>query len=345
MKTSDFDYHLPEDLIAQTPAEPRDSSRLLVLDRESGAIAHRCFADVVDYLQPGDALVFNDSRVIPARLYGRKKDTGASVEVLLLIRQGLNEWQALIKPAKRLNAGAIVELFDKAGAISGVTFEIIAKDDDGTASLRFSDENRLAELGILALPPYIHHQLSEWESERYQTVYSKVSGSVAAPTAGLHFTPRLLEQIEARGVKLLFVTLHIGLDTFRPVKEEDPSRHPIHREYAILPPETAEAINKVKTAGGRVFGVGTSAVRTLEWAAMTGGMPLKPFEGWVELFILPGFEYRVIDKLITNFHLPKGTPLMLAAAFAGWDKLKTTYDEAVAEEYRFFSFGDGMLIL
>ncbi len=344
MKTSDFDYLLPPDLIAQTPSEPRDSSRLLVLDRTDGSIEHRRFTDIIDYLRPGDALVFNDSRVIPARLFGRKMDTGARVEALLLTRKAANEWQALLKPAKRLCIGAMVELLDRSGASSGVTFEVQAKDEEGTASILISDENRLTELGILALPPYIHHQLTESESERYQTVYSRVSGSVAAPTAGLHFTPELLKAIEAKGVKLLFVTLHIGLDTFRPVKEEDPVRHPIHREYAILPQETADAINKVKASGGRIFGVGTSAVRTLEWVAMVNGLPLKPFEGWVELFILPGFRFQVIDKLITNFHLPRGTPLMLAAAFAGWNQLKAAYDVAIKEKYRFYSFGDSMLI-
>lgn len=345
LKTSDFDYHLPPQLIAQTPAEPRDSSRLLVLDRGSGAIQHRRFIDIIDYLRPGDALVFNDSRVIPARLFGRKTDTGAAVEALLLLRRAPGEWQALIKPAKRLGIGAVVELCDRSGDTAGVTFRVLDKAGDGTAAIQFSDEDRLAELGILALPPYIHHQLSESEAERYQTVYSRVAGSVAAPTAGLHFTPSLLAAIEAKGVKLLFVTLHIGLDTFRPVKEEDPSKHLIHREYAVLPAETAAAINEVKALGGRIFGVGTSAVRTLEWAAKQNGMPLKPIEGWVELFILPGFEFRVTDRLVTNFHLPKGTPLMLAAAFAGWDTLKAAYDIAIAEKYRFYSFGDGTLII
>jgi S-adenosylmethionine:tRNA ribosyltransferase-isomerase len=345
LKTSDFDYNLSQELIAQTPAEPRDSSRLLVFDRSTDSIEHRRFFNIIDYLQPGDAMVFNDSRVLPARLFGRKKDTSANVEALLLVRKAVNEWQSLIKPAKRLNIGAIVELLDKSGGDSGVTFRVVDKSDDGTAVIHFSDEQKLADLGILALPPYIHHQFSESEGERYQTVYSRVSGSVAAPTAGLHFTPELLKAIEAKGVKLLFVTLHIGLDTFRPVKEEDPTLHPIHREYAFLPAETADAINKVKTAGGKVFGVGTSAVRTLEWAAKTFGLPLQPFEGWVELFVLPGFHFQVIDHLITNFHLPRGTPLMLAAAFAGWDQLKQAYEVAVEEEYRFYSFGDSMLIL
>ncbi|XUX01379.1 MAG: tRNA preQ1(34) S-adenosylmethionine ribosyltransferase-isomerase QueA [Dehalogenimonas sp.] len=345
MKTSDFDYNLPPELIAQTPAEPRDSSRLLVLDRYIGRTGHRSFSDIVDYLRPGDALVFNDSRVIPARLFGIKKGTGAHVEALLLLRRGYGEWQALVKPAKRLNIGAVVNLCDKAGNPTCYTFEIISKSDDGTALIRLTDEEHLTDVGILALPPYIHHQLTESEAERYQTVYSRVAGSVAAPTAGLHFTPELLKAIEKKGVKLLFVTLHIGLDTFRPVKEEDPARHPIHREYAILPSETAQAITGVKASSGRVFGVGTSAVRTLEWAAMTQGLPLKGFEGWVELFILPGFRFRVIDHLITNFHLPRGTPLMLASAFAGWDRLKQAYQVAVDEKYRFYSFGDGMLII
>jgi S-adenosylmethionine:tRNA ribosyltransferase-isomerase len=345
LRTSDFDYHLPSESIAQIPAEPRDSSRLLVLDRLSGAIRHRRFVDIIDYLQLGDALVFNDSRVIPARLFGRKEDTGARVEALLLLRRAPGEWQALIKPARRLGIGAVVELYDRSGNAAGVTLEVLDKAEDGTATVRISDETRLDELGILALPPYIRHQLSGSEAERYQTVYSRVAGSVAAPTAGLHFTPSLLAAIEAKGVKLLFVTLHIGLDTFRPVKEEDPSKHPIHREYAVLPLETAAAITEIKASGGRVFGVGTSAVRTLEWAAGQNGLPLKPFAGWVELFILPGFEFRVVDRLVTNFHLPRGTPLMLAAAFTGWDRLKAAYDTAIAEKYRFYSFGDSMLII
>lgn len=345
MKTADYDYNLPEDLIAQTPAEPRDSSRLLVLNRGTGSIEHRRFVNVIEYLQPGDALVFNDSRVIPARLFGHKLNTGAHVEVLLLLRRHHNEWQALIKPAKRLSVGTVVELFDKQGARSGVNFQVIRKDEDGTASILISNEDRLAELGILALPPYIHQQLSVTEEERYQTVYSRVSGSVAASTAGLHFTPELLKMFADKGIKLLFVTLHIGLDTFRPVKEEDPALHIIHKEYAILSPETADSINEVKASGGRVFGVGTSAVRTVEWAALTEGMPLKPFMGWVELFILPGFKYQVIDGLITNFHLPRGTPLMLTAAFTGWNQLKIAYDRAVSQGYRFYSFGDAMLII
>ncbi|APV44342.1 S-adenosylmethionine:tRNA ribosyltransferase-isomerase [Dehalogenimonas formicexedens] len=345
MKTSDFDYELPPELIAQTPAEPRDASRLLVLDRKGGKIEHRRFFDIIGYLHPGDALVFNDSRVIPARLFGLKKSTGARVEALLLLRRGFGEWQALLKPAQRLGVGAIVDLYDRSGSPSGQTLEVLSKSEDGTAVVRLSDENRLTELGILALPPYIHHQLSESEAERYQTVYSRIAGSVAAPTAGLHFTPELLKAIESKGVRLLFVTLNIGLDTFRPVKEEDPALHPIHREYAVLSAETAEAINQVKASGGRVFGVGTSAVRTLEWAAKNQGLPLKPFEGWVELFILPGFKFQVIDNLITNFHLPRGTPLMLAAAFAGWETLKQGYRNAVDERYRFYSFGDSMLIL
>jgi S-adenosylmethionine:tRNA ribosyltransferase-isomerase len=345
LKTSDFDYNLPSELIAQTPAEPRDSSRLLVLDRATGKIEHRHFCNIVDYLKSGDALVFNDSRVIPARLFGRKKDTGANVEVLLLVRNTFNVWQALIKPAKRLNIGVAVELLDKSGGTSGVMFQIESKSEDGTATIRFSDETRLEDLGILALPPYIHHQLNGSEAERYQTVYSRVNGSVAAPTAGLHFTPELLKAIEAKGIKLFFVTLHIGVDTFRPVKEEDPALHPIHREYAFLRKETAEAINQVKASGGRIFGVGTSAVRTMEWAAKTQGLPLRAFEGWVELFILPGFHFQVVDHLVTNFHLPRGTPLMLASAFAEWDRLKRAYDIAVEGKYRFYSFGDSMLII
>ncbi|MGI2335253.1 MAG: tRNA preQ1(34) S-adenosylmethionine ribosyltransferase-isomerase QueA [Dehalogenimonas sp.] len=343
MKTSDFDYQLPENLIAQTPVEPRDSSRLLVFDRATKSIRHRHFTDIINYLERGDALVFNDSRVIPARLYGHKRETGAKVESLLLIRKAQNEWQALLKPAKKLYPGTTVELHDLSGNESGITFEVLSKSKDGIADIRLSDENRLHDLGILALPPYIHHRLDE--PERYQTVYSRINGSVAAPTAGLHFTPQLLKKIEAKGIKLLFVTLHIGLDTFRPVKEENPANHPIHKEFAILPKETAEAINEVAANGGRIYGVGTSAVRTLEWAGKTSGMPLQPFEGWVELFILPGFKYQVIDRLITNFHLPCGTPLMLTAAFAGWDSVKAAYAEAVAEEYRFFSFGDSMLVL
>jgi S-adenosylmethionine:tRNA ribosyltransferase-isomerase len=331
VKTSDFDYYLPPELIAQTPAEPRDHSRLMVLDRRDGSIKHHRFFEVVDYLSAGDILVFNDSRVIPARLSGKKVDTGGKIELLLLKRLDKAVWEALVRPGKRVNIGTRVEIEGKVGA------EVIGVGEDGLRVIKFSDEGPLLQLGRVPLPPYIHRPLTD--PERYQTVYAKVPGSVAAPTAGLHFTPELLGKIEKKGVRLLFGTLHVGLDSFRPVAEDDPREHPIHKEYGSLSAEVAAELSRAKTEGRRVICVGTTIVRLVEAA---GG---RPFAGWVDLFILPGYKFRMTDALITNFHLPRSTLLMLVSAFAGRNFIKKAYEEAISQQYRFYSFGDAMLIL
>ncbi len=345
MKTSDFDYHLPTELIAQTPVEPRDHSRLMVLNRSSGLIEHRRFFEIVDYLRAGDVLVFNDSRVIPARLKGRKIDTGGRVELLLLRQLDTAVWEALVKPGKRVNVGTRVEITDDfiAGSTK-VWAEITEQGQNGIKVISFSDERLLSQLGKIPLPPYIHTPLTE--PERYQSVYAQIPGSVAAPTAGLHFTPELLEQIERMGVHCLFVTLHIGLDTFRPVRENDPLKHPIHKEYGVLSQEVATELSQAKREGRRVICVGTTTVRIVEEASQASKTSLlEPFEGWVSLFILPGYQFRVTSALITNFHLPRSTLLMLVAAFAGKDSIIRAYGEAIAGKYRFYSFGDAMLIL
>lgn len=331
MKTSDFDYYLPPELIAQTPVEPRDHSRLMVLDRSDGSIKHHRFFEVVDYLSAGDVLVFNDSRVIPARLEGKKVDTGGKIELLLLRRLDKAVWEALVRPGKRVNIGTRVEIEGK------VLAEVIGVGEDGLRVIRFSDEEPLLQLGRVPLPPYIHRPLLN--PERYQTVYAKVPGSVAAPTAGLHFTPELLGKIEQKGVRLLFGTLHVGLDSFRPVAEDDPQEHPIHKEYGSLSPEVAAELSRAKTEGRRVICVGTTIVRLVE----TGEN--RPFAGWVDLFILPGYRFRLTDALITNFHLPRSTLLMLVSAFAGRNFIKKAYEEAISQQYRFYSFGDAMLIV
>jgi S-adenosylmethionine:tRNA ribosyltransferase-isomerase len=340
MRTSDFDYHLHPELIAQTPLEPRDHSRLMVLKRGGGSIEHHRFFEITDYLSAGDLLVFNDSRVIPARLKGRKLDSGGRVELLLLHRLDGAVWEALVKPAKRIAVGARVEI--EGG--DGILAEVIRVGEDGTRVISFSDETPLAQLGRVPLPPYIKSPLTD--PERYQTVYARVLGSVAAPTAGLHFTPELLSKIEQSGVRLLFTTLHVGLDTFRPVKEDDPLKHPIHKEYGSLSPEVAAELSRAKTEGRRVICVGTTTVRLVE-AAARGKDPTKiqPFEGWADLFILPGYKFRIVDGVITNFHLPRSTVLMLVCAFAGRDFIDRAYREAVSRQYRFYSFGDAMLIL
>jgi S-adenosylmethionine:tRNA ribosyltransferase-isomerase len=341
MRTSDFDYHLPPELIAQTPLEPRDKSRLMVLNRASGSIEHRHFSDLVDYLKTGDVLVFNDSRVIPARLKGKKAETGGKVELLLLHQRENAVWEVLLKPAKRVAVGARLEI---GNANDSVSVEIIGEGEGGIKVIRFPQEMQLPKLGRIPLPPYIRTPLAD--AERYQTVYARTPGSVAAPTAGLHFTHRLLEQLEQKGVELLFVTLHVGLDTFRPVREEDPLKHPIHKEYGIVTEEVASRLNKAKGEGRRVIGVGTTTVRIIEGAAQASRKSLiEPFEGWVSLFILPGFRFRLVDALITNFHLPRSTLLMLVSAFAGKDFILKAYEEAKSRKYRFYSFGDAMLIL
>ena len=347
MKTSDFDYNLPPELIAQTPLEPRDQSRLLVLNRGKKSLEHRRFFEITDYLHDGDVLVFNDSRVIPARLSGRKTGGEGKLEILLLRRLEPNIWETLVKPAKRAKVGTKIELKVqnskfKTQSSKVITGEIIGAGDEGIRLIRFSDEALLSKSGQIPLPPYIHLPLED--AERYQTVYSRIPGSVAAPTAGLHFTPELINKMQSKGVECLFVTLHVGLDTFRPVREEDPLQHVIHREYGVLEQGVAQRLSRAKAEGRRIIAVGTTSVRLLE-AAARAGVPIQPFAGWVDLFILPGYEFRMVDAMITNFHLPRTTLLMLVSAFAGKDLLMHAYQEAINEHYRFYSFGDAMLIV
>jgi len=344
MRTPDFDYHLPESSIAQTPAEPRDSSRLLVLHRDTGELEHRIFRDVTDYLNAGDLLVLNQTRVIPARIYARK-ETGGRVEILLLRRRDDLTWEAIVG-GKGLRVGKIVKVED------GPEVEILEVLDGSERSIKFSEpiEPYFAKVGNVPLPPYIHEKLED--PERYQTVYAKEPGSAAAPTAGLHFTPRLLEELHVKGVKIAYVTLHVGLDTFAPVNAENPEEHKIHSEWCELPQETADLINQTKKSGGRVIAVGTTSVRTLETAGMAASesqIPnpdawVSPFVGPTSLFILPGFRFNIVDEMITNFHLPKSSLIMLVSAFAGREKLLETYETAINEGYRFYSFGDAMLI-
>lgn len=341
MRTSDFDYHLPPELIAQTPVEPRDHSQLMVLNRSDGLIEHRRFFEVVDYLRAGDVLVFNDSRVMPARLIGRKVDGGGRVEILLLHRRDSGIWEGLVKPGKRVGIGTRVEV---EGGSTKALAEIIGLGEGGIKLISFPDEALLSQLGRVPLPPYIHRPLAD--PERYQTVYARHPGSAAAPTAGLHFTRELLNRMEQKGVRLFFVTLHVGLDSFRPVREDDPLEHPIHREYGSLSPEVAAELSRAKGEGRRVVCVGTTTLRLIEAAAQAStSSPLEPLEGWVDLFALPGYRFRMTDGLITNFHLPRSTLLMLVTAFAGRDFILRAYEEAIAQKYRFYSFGDGMLIL
>jgi S-adenosylmethionine:tRNA ribosyltransferase-isomerase len=342
MKTSDFSYSLPPELIAQTPVEPRDQSRLMVLNRGDGSIKNRRFFEIVDYLQAGDVLVFNDSRVIPARLIGRKVDTGGRVEILLLRQVDAAVWETLVKPGKRVGVDTKVEIGREDEA--KILAEVIGVGEDGIKVMSFSDETLLLQLGRVPLPPYIHTPLPN--PERYQTVFARIPGSAAAPTAGLHFTPELLSGIEKKGVLCRFVTLHVGLDTFRPVREDDPLKHPIHKEYGIVTQEVATELSRAKREGRRVICVGTTTVRLIEAAAQaTKASLVEPFEGWVSLFALPGYQFRLVDALITNFHLPRTTLLMLVCAFAGKDFILRAYEEAIAQKYRFYSFGDATLIL
>lgn len=339
MKTSDFDYVLPPERIAQTPIEPRHASRLLVLDRSKPVLEHTTFWQVSDYLRPGDLLVINQTRVIPARVFAHKA-TGGKVELLLLRRIDLTTWEALVG-GKKVRTGSKLTLD------GGPQAEITAELDGPRRLVRFSEpvETYLAASGQMPLPPYIHERLTD--PERYQTVYARETGSAAAPTAGLHFTPELMAHLERRGVQFARLTLHVGLDTFAPVTEDDPLEHKIHTEWCELSPETAERINRVKDVGGRVIAVGTTSVRTLESAARAAaeGSAVSPYSGPTDLFILPGFEFRVVDAMITNFHLPKSTLLMLVSAFAGRDRILAAYEEAVRLNYRFYSFGDAMLIV
>ena len=340
MKTSDFYYYLPEELIAQTPVEPRDSSRLLVMDRKSGALEHKHFYDILDYLKKGDCLILNDSRVLPARIYGVKEGTGANVEFLLLKHIESKRWEALAKPGKKAKQGTKFVFGD--GIMSCTVADVT---EDGNRIIDFECEGNFYEaldkLGQMPLPPYIHEKLKD--RERYQTVYSRELGSAAAPTAGLHFTKELLKKAEEKGVRIGFVTLHVGLGTFRPVKVDDVTAHKMHSEHYELPEETARLINETKKNGGRVISVGTTSCRTLETVAKKEGC-IKASEGWTDIFIYPGFKFEVLDGLITNFHLPESTLIMLVSAFAGFDNVMNAYKIAVEEKYRFFSFGDAMLI-
>ncbi|CAI8007889.1 S-adenosylmethionine:tRNA ribosyltransferase-isomerase [Geodia barretti] len=333
MRTDDFDYHLPPELIAQTPVEPRDSSRMLVLDRASGSVSHRQFSDILELIPPGAVLVLNRSRVIPARLYGRRKDTGGRVELLLLRREGEGIWQALGKPGRSLRPGVILAM----GENESVEAEVLSIGEEGIRRIRLSAESGIDRLGEMPLPPYIHQRLSD--PERYQTVYSRQPGSVAAPTAGLHFTPGLLDAMRDKGVETAFVTLHVGLDTFRPVSEDDPTEHAIHTEYYEMPEETAAALTRARAEGRSIIAVGTTSVRTLEQVGRD-----RAASGQADLFILPGHRFRLVDGMITNFHLPRSSLVMLVSAFAGRERILAAYREAIEERYRFYSFGDAMLI-
>ena len=346
MKTSDFDYYLPPELIAQTPIEPRDRSRMMVIDRSDLSIKHESFYDLLQYLRSGDVLVFNDSRVFPARLLGRRTGTGGRVELLLLDRLSPSVWRALVRPGRRMGAGVTFEILSAGAGETEMSGEVIGVEADGTRTVRLSDDKDLQRVGVVPLPPYIHEPLAD--PERYQTVYSRVEGSVAAPTAGLHFTSDLLDRVRSMDVETVFVTLHVGWDSFRPVKSEDPSSHKMHSEHWELGQETADAIGRARRDGRRVIAVGTTAVRLLEQAAALGDGPEAPLaagSGWTELFIRPGYRFRVIDALITNFHLPRSTLLMLTSAFAGRDLIIDAYRQATEHHYRFYSFGDCMLIL
>lgn len=340
MKTSDFTYELPEELIAQTPIAQRDSSRLLVLDKESGQVEHRRFFDLTEYLRPGDCLVLNNSRVIPARLFGTRP-TGGAVEVVLLKDLGENRWECLTRPGKKMRPGTEVS-FGENGELHAVVEDVM---EDGNRILRFSYEGIFLEilekLGHMPLPPYIKEQLND--PERYQTVYSKEPGSAAAPTAGLHFTNELLDKIRNMGVSVCFVTLHVGLGTFRPVKVENVEEHEMHSEYCTIPEETAQAIRRTREQGGRVIAVGTTSCRTLESFTAEDGT-IQASGGWTNIFIYPGYRFKCIDALVTNFHLPGSTLVMLVAALAGRENILNAYNTAVAERYRFFSFGDAMFI-
>jgi S-adenosylmethionine:tRNA ribosyltransferase-isomerase len=341
LKTKDFDYTLPEHLIAQHPADRRDLSRLLVYDRQSGTVAHRHFRDVVGYIRPDDCLVLNDTRVIPARLLGKREDTGGAMEFLLLKDHGNDVWETLVKPGRRAQIGTRFTFGDGV-----LTAEVLSKTDGGGRLVRFFYEGVFAEVldrvGLMPLPPYIHEKLED--PERYQTVYARYRGSAAAPTAGLHFTEELLDTIREQGTAIAKLTLHVGLGTFRPVKEERIEDHPMHAEAYTVTEEAADTINTARQRGGRIIAVGTTAVRTLETVADENGT-VHPAEGQTDIFIYPGYRFRAVDCLITNFHLPQSTLLMLVSAFAGREQILAVYREAVAREYRFFSFGDAMLIL
>ena len=340
MRTADFYYDLPQELIAQDPLEDRSSSRLMHLDKETGELEHTDFKHILNYLKPGDCLVVNDTKVSPARLYGHKKETGAVIEILLLKRRENDIWECLVKPGKKARPGAVIDFGE--GLLTGEIIDIV---DEGNRLIQFHYEGIFEEildqLGEMPLPPYITHKLQD--KNRYQTVYAKHEGSAAAPTAGLHFTPELLEQVKEMGVDIAHVTLHVGLGTFRPVKVDDVEKHHMHSEFYIVEEDQAKLINDTKKNGGRVIAVGTTSCRTLESATGEDGI-VKATSGWTEIFIYPGYKFKCIDALITNFHLPESTLLMLVSALAGKEKIMHAYEVAVQERYRFFSFGDAMFI-
>lgn len=340
MNTSEFNFHLPEELIAQVPLKDRTASRLMVLDRETGEIQHKHFYEMIEYLNPGDCLVLNDTRVIPARLFGAREGSGGKVEFLLLTRKSDKDWEVLVKPGKKARVGDRIVFGE--GILTATIKEII---EDGKRIVTFEYEGIFEEvldqLGEMPLPPYIHEKLED--KERYQTVYSKHEGSAAAPTAGLHFTQELLEQVKAKGIKIAYVTLHVGLGTFRPVKVENVLEHEMHSEFYIIDEENARIINDTKANGGKIISVGTTSTRTLESNADEKGF-VSPGSGWTNIFIYPGYEFKCIDRLFTNFHLPESTLIMLVSALAGKEHVLNAYNEAVKERYRFFSFGDSMLI-
>ncbi len=339
MKTDDFDYYLPENLIAQTPLLQRDASRLLILDKKTGQIEHKHFSDIIDYLNKGDVLVLNDTKVMPARLYGIKEETNAAIEILMLKENSTNTWTCLAKPAKRVKEGSVIVFSDKLKA------KCVGIGEDGIRIMQFIYDGIfyeiLDELGEMPLPPYIHQKLKD--KDRYQTVYAKNIGSAAAPTAGLHFTEELLERAKEKGVLIEYITLHVGLGTFRPVAVEDVTKHKMHSEFYCMSKETAEVLNKAKKENRRIISVGTTSTRTLETIANLYG-EFKECQGWTEIFIYPGYEFKAINALITNFHLPKSTLIMLVSALAGKENIMAAYNEAVKMEYRFFSFGDAMFI-
>ncbi len=365
MRTDDFDYHLPPELIAQTPVEPRDASRLLALDRATGQVEHRRFTDILELVPPGAVLVLNRSRVIPARLYGRRKGSGGRVELLLLRREEEGLWQALGKPGRSLRPGSVITLEapfppveTEAARLTTsrdnpqtvpVEAEVLSVGGDGIRRVRLSAESGIDRLGEMPLPPYIHRRLED--PERYQTVYSDRPGSAAAPTAGLHFTPQLLETLRSKGVETAYVTLHVGLDTFRPVSEDNPQEHAIHTEYYELPEDTADILTRARADGRPIIAVGTTSVRTLEQvgrdleANRVGDCDaINAVSGQADLFILPGHKFRLVDGMITNFHLPRSTLVMLVSAFAGRENILAAYQAAIEQKYRFYSFGDAMLI-
>ena len=368
MRTDDFDYRLPPELIAQSPIEPRDSSRLMVLNRDSGEIEHRQFPDLLEYLRPGDVMVFNQSRVIPARLFGRRTDTGSKAEFLLLRHNADGTWQAMARPGRRLRPGVVVEIREhppllgpplrKGGTEEGVFVEIVATHDDGLKTVRLSSEEGIDRFGHTPLPPYIKESLDD--IERYQTVYSRQPGSVAAPTAGLHFTDDLLQKARDLGVETVFVTLHVGLDTFKPVDEDDPSEHKIHTEHYSIDRQAAEALNRAKADGRRIIAVGTTSVRVLEQVGLnleqSGKTELTETDTEASIFILPGHTFRLVDAMVTNFHLPRSSLLMLVSAFVehgmgdngssreGRAVVMDTYQQAIEQKYRFYSFGDATFI-